>query len=110
MEMETGMATATATEIRTRITMDICRSTSMRWCELFGERLLKSMTYESTRCCYCEQGAFPRLRAASFSAVHARPAFWTGRSPGFEVPVGGNLIISDLTKPSIAPGSSGGET
>src|SRR5271156_2170937 len=39
----------------------------------------------------------------------SRLSGWDARQ-ALRDPVGGNLIISDLTKPSIAPGSSGGET
>src|SRR5580693_5478895 len=65
------------------------------------------MTSGYTRCCCCEQEAFLKLQAESFSVEHAKPVSWMGRWPGYEESiVGGSPNISDPAKPLKASGMS----
>ena len=63
----------------TLIRTAVRRWTLTRWCGLFAGRWRKSTTCERTRWCCFGPEAFRGLPVARFSAVSARPAFWTAR-------------------------------
>src|SRR5580693_4998028 len=83
----------------------------MGWFVPSGAPLQRNTTCGFTPFCYCAQGVFRKLRAASFSVAHAKPVSWTGRSPGCEGSVMNPILNRiDLADPPTASGDSQSQT